>query len=157
MIRYLVVDCDDPTPNFFAEKKGKVERMADRITTKLLDYMAGAEDTANDINLVVGVTRGDISSSKMGVCVALERINHIIGKRVFKNLSILNSETCDIEAGLDSPPNVEGELHILSDRISTRKLFEDKDCWWNSVSDLKKSVENIGKEKTSSNDVHLHS
>ena len=162
MIRYLIVDCDDPDPNFSAEKKGKVERMAKRVALTLLRYMAGAEDLASDINVVVGVTRGDVSSSEIGVRVAMERINHMKSKRVFNKLSILNSETCHIQAGLDSPPDIEGELHILSNRISTRRLFKDKNCWWNSLSDLKKSVNNIGKKKkrhrrSCSHDACLHS
>ena len=131
MIRYLVVDCDDPEPHSSAEKRGKVERMEHRVVKTLLHYMAvdKEHDSAIMSNVVVGVTRGDVSSSEIGVRVAIEFINRMKGKRVFKNLSILNSETRAIEAGLDSPSDIEGELHILSKRVSTRRLFKDKDCW----------------------------
>lgn len=155
MIRYLVVDCDDPAPNFEGGIRGAIERTVDRVARKLNEYLASVE-TTDGTNIVVGVTRGDVSSSERGVVLATERINHMKHQRVFKNVAILNSETCTIEAGLNSPPDIAGELHILSNRIATRCLFTDDDCWWNIFSDLKRSVKKIGKKRRRRRHVRVH-
>nr|AKS10616.1 wsv270-like protein [Metopaulias depressus WSSV-like virus] len=146
MKKYFVVDCDNPVPNFLdggSENKACSIDMRKRIIFRLLKNFSIEERT----NIIIGVTRGNVSGCEMALQIVMQMINRVCNRNVFKNYCVLNVETGKIEAGLDSPPDIEGELHILSDRPRTRALFEDKNCWWNEHSKLKRSIGKISKNR----------
>lgn len=143
MKKYFVVDCDSPVPGLESEEKNCSIDMRKRISYRLLENFPIEDGT----NIIIGVTRGNIAECEMALQIAMHTINRELGRGVFKNYCVLNVETCNIEAGLDSPPDIEDELHILSDRPRTRALFKDKNCWWNEHSKLKRSIEKISKKE----------
>ena len=146
MKKYFVVDCDNPDPDF--HDGGSLEERPEcrimRISHRLLEHFPPKLGT----NIIIGVTRGnDFSQCEIALQIAIGMINRLLGHNVFKNYCVLSEHTCNVEAGLKSPPNIEDELHILSDRPRTIALFRNKDCWWNKYSKLKKSVGKISKRR----------
>nr|BDT63399.1 MAG: wsv270-like protein [Sesarmops intermedium nimavirus]GBG35600.1 wsv270-like protein [Sesarmops intermedium nimavirus] len=149
MKKYFVVDCDNPVPE--SEEQACSRRISYRLMKKFCD---NPEEKAcprrispTGTNIIIGVTRGNVSRCETELQIAMHMINRKFRRDVFKNYCVLNVETCHIEAGLDSPPDIEGELHILSDRPRTQALFRDKNCWWNKHAQLKRSIEKISKQK----------
>ena len=155
MKKYFVVDCDSPVPDFpdggGSEEKACPIEMRKRISYRLLENFPTEDGT----NVIIGVTRGNVSICETALQVIMQMINLVLDRNVFKNYCVLNVETCNIEAGLDSPPDIEGELHILSDRPRTRTLFKDKNCWWNKHSKLKRSIGRISRHRRKKNDIRF--
>lgn len=150
MKKYFVVDCDNPVPNFLddgSEEKPCPIGMRRRISYRLLENFPTEDGT----NIIIGVTRGNVLECETALQIVMQMINREFCHNVFENYIVLNVETRNIEAGLDSPADIEGELHILSDRPRTRALFKDKNCWWNEHSKLKRSIGKISKHKRKKN------
>nr|BDU62193.1 wsv270-like protein [Chionoecetes opilio bacilliform virus]GAV93253.1 hypothetical protein SCV_133 [Chionoecetes opilio bacilliform virus] len=143
MIRYLVVDCDDPVPDLVNGKDGVIQRIIMRVSRTLLDFCVVEEHVSEHPNIVVGVTQYDMSNAETGVKIAIGRINDLLNIQIFENYVILNSDTRQAEAGITDPPRIEGVLYILSSRPKTRYLLRTPDCWWNTLSVLKRKIQEI--------------
>lgn len=147
MKKYFVVDCTNPVPSFLDDGTEQLAcpiAMRRRITRRLLENLPRDDGSTN---IIVGVTRGNVSECETSLKIVAKFINNASKRAIFDNYCVLNRETLDVEAGLNCPPDMEGELHILSDRPCTEALFKDKNCWWNEHSRLKKSIRKITKRR----------
>lgn len=148
MKKYFVVDYNNPVPTFQDDGTEEVAcpiAARRRIMYRLLENFPRF---AGSTNIIVGVTRGNnVTECDISLKIVTELINMASERTVFNNHCVLNSETLGVEAGLDDPPDVEGSLHFLSDRPSTKAIFKDKNCWWNEHYKLKKSVGKFSKQR----------
>ena len=136
-----MVDCDEPVPSSDRNTRVKRNVMERHIFFRLMKSCPAKGEN----NIIIGVTRENISDSDAALKIIMHLINIMCHCRVFKNYSVLNAITGKIEAGLNSPPDIQGELHILSKRPRTCALFKDKKCWWNEHSKLKRHIEKFSK------------
>ena len=145
MKKYFVVDYNNPVPTFShdgTEVPASPVTSRRRVLHRLLEILP-CDDYST--NIVVGVTRGNVSECHTSLEIIIQHINMACRLPVFKNHCVLNTESLQVEAGLDCPPDVDAELHILSDRPCTEALLKDKNCWWNEHSGLKGSIRKITK------------
>lgn len=150
MKKYFAVDCDNPVPNFLDDESvGKAcpIDMKKRIWCSLRENIP----TEDGANILIGVIRGNVLECEMVLQIVVQTLNILCGDVVFEDYCVLNVETGNIEAGLASPPDINSELHILSDRPRTLALFKDKNCWWNKHSKLKRSIGKLSKHKRKNN------
>lgn len=136
MTKYIVVDCDSPIPGL-----GDLRSNQDNVNRIIYKLLAADLDPAST-NILVGVTReGSAEACSLHIRKAMGYINHKARNTIINNFVVVNSETLTIEAGLDEPRDLQGELVFLTDRTTSRAIFGCKNWWWNEHYKLRNRLE----------------